>query len=401
MDIIKLIIIFALILILLAFKKPLWLAIGASIILSFFIFRIPIKDAVSISIHSVFSWSTISVILSFYTITFLQRMLESRNSLLEAESAINDLFRNRRITAMLAPIFIGLLPSAGAVYICGAIVDSACGDMLSKEDKTFVTSYYRHIPESFLPTYSSILIALGLTGIAASSFILSMLPVVALLIALGYLFYLRKLPKGIDGDCTVTKGDALKKLGKNLWTIFAAIVIIIAFNIPVYMVTPGVIVAAFFIHRFKFKEIKPFFISAFELKIVVNTFLIMIFKDILTYTGVISQLPAIFSSLPIPTYVAFALIFFFGAIIGGATAIIVLCLPLAYAAIPSGGVALMMLLMSCSYCAMQMSPTHICLALVTDYFKTSMGDLLKRTLPVMMIFFVAILIYYNVLIFIL
>jgi hypothetical protein len=260
-----------------------------------------------------------------------------------------------------------------------------------------VTSYYRHIPESFLPTYSSILIALGFTGIAASSFILSMLPVEALLIFLGYFFYLRKIPKAVEGDRTASKSDALKKLAKSLWTIFAAIIIIIAFNQPVYIVTPIIVVVAFFFYRFSLKEISPFFVSAFEIKIVVNTFLIMIFKDILTYTGVISQLPSVFSALPIPTFLAFALIFFFGTIIGGSTAIIVLCLPLAYAAIPSGEVALMMLLMSSSYCSMQISPTHICLALVTDYFKTSMGDLLKRTLPIVIIIFLAILMYYNVL----
>lgn len=398
MDLIKLIIVFALILVLLAWKKPLWMAITGSIVLSFILYGVPLKTGTSIVYDAVLSWSTISVILSFYTITFLQRMLEKRNLLSTAEVSLNNLFKNRRITSMLAPVFIGLLPSAGAVYICGSIVDSSCSDSLSKEDKTFVTSYYRHIPESFLPTYSSILIALELTGITAGSFIICMLPVVFLLVTLGYLFYLRKVPKEIISDEKVTRSNAFKSLSWSLWTIFAAIIIIIVFNVEVYIATPIVIAAAFFVYRFSLKEIRPFFISAFELKIVVNTFLIMIFKGILTYTGVINQLPDLFNSLPIPTYLAFALIFFFGTIVGGSTAIIVLCLPLAYAAVPSGGVAFMMLLMSSSYCAMQISPTHICLALVTEYFKTSMGDLLKRTVPVILIFFIGVLLYYNILV---
>ena len=57
----------------------------------------------------------------------------------------------------------------------------------------------------------------------------------------------------------------------------------------------------------------------------------------------------------------------------------------------------MMLLMSSSYCAMQVSPTHVCLALVTEYFHTGMGDLLKRTLPVILIFFFLVLLYYRTL----
>ncbi len=397
MELLKLLLVFIVILILLALKRPLWLAITGSIILAFLIFKIPVTNAVSIAYDSVFCWSTISIILSFYTITFLQRMLEKRNLLLAAEASLNNLFRNRRITAMLAPVFIGLLPSAGAVYICGSIVDSSCGNYLSKEDKTFVTSYYRHIPESFLPTYSSILIALGLSGVETGSFILAMLPAVFILVFLGYFLYLRKIPKEITRESGVTKSEAFGLLIRSLWSILAAIVLIIVFHMEVYIATPIVILGAFLTYHFNLKEIRPFFLSAFEPKIIVNTMLIMIFKGILTYTGVISLLPDLFSSLPVPTYLAFALIFFIGTIIGGSTAIIVLCLPLAFAAIPDGGAALMMLLMSSSYCAMQISPTHICLALVTDYFKTSMGDLLKRTLPVILIFFAAVILYYNIL----
>lgn len=397
MELIKLLLVFIVILVFLAFKKPLWLAITCSILLAFVLYQVPIAKAGSIIIDSVFCWSTFSIILSFYTITFLQRMLEKRNLLLAAESSLNNLFQNRRITAMLAPIFIGLLPSAGAVYICGSIVDSSCGNYLSKEDKTFVTSYYRHIPESFLPTYSSILIALGLAKIETGSFIISMLPAVFILVFLGYIFYLRKIPKQIETQESSSKLEAFKLLIKSLWTIAVAIILIIAFHLDVYIATPIVILGAYFTYRFNLKEIRPFFLSAIEPKIIINTILIMIFKGILTYTDVITLLPDVFSSLPIPTYLAFAMIFFLGSIIGGSTAIIVLCLPLAYAAIPNGGVALMMLLLSCSYCAMQISPTHICLALVTDYFKTSMGDLLKRTLPIILIFMVSVLIYYNIL----
>lgn len=397
LELIKLLLVFLVILVLLWLKRPLWQAIACSILLSFFIFQIPAFRICSILWRAVFSMSTGTILLSFYTITFLQRMLEKRNLLMTAESSLNHLFHNRRITTILAPIFIGLLPSAGAVYICGSIVDSSCGDYLSKEDKTFVTSYYRHIPESFLPTYSSILIALGLAGVETGDFLLSMLPAVGILIFLGYIFYLRKIPREITNDEGMSKKAAFGQLSNSLWTIAAAIILIIAFHLEVYIATPLVIAAAFFFYRFSIAEIKPFFLSALEPKIIVNTLLIMIFKEVLTYTDVISQLPDLFSALPIPTYLAFALIFFFGSIIGGSTAIIVLCLPLAFAAIPNGGAALMMLLMSSSYCAMQVSPTHVCLALVTEYFHTGMGDLLKRTLPVILIFFFLVLLYYRVL----
>jgi hypothetical protein len=81
-------------------------------------------------------------------------------------------------------------------------------------------------------------------------------------------------------------------------------------------------------------------------------------------------------------------VFLIGTIVAGIQAIIALGIPLAFAAIPSGGTALMVLLMSMSYIAMQVSPTHICLALVTESFGTSFLDLVKRTIPVMLCFLV-------------
>lgn len=51
---------------------------------------------------------------------------------------------------------------------------------------------------------------------------------------------------------------------------------------------------------------------------------------------------------------------------------IALALPLAFATIPNGGLALMIMLLMCmTYIAMQVSPTHICLAIVTEAFDVS------------------------------
>lgn len=51
------------------------------------------------------------------------------------------------------------------------------GDYLSTPEKAAVTSYFRHISESFLPTYTTIFIAVGLTNgaVSVSSFVLAML----------------------------------------------------------------------------------------------------------------------------------------------------------------------------------------------------------------------------------
>ncbi len=356
----------------------------------------PVTSALIIA-KAIVKPDTLMVILTFYGITFLQRMLEKRGHLRLAERSLDSLFNNRRINASVAPMFIGLLPSAGAITICGPIVEAACGDYLSTEEKTFVTSYYRHIPESFLPTYSSILIAISLSGVKLSSFILGMLPMIALLFSLGFVFYLRKVPKNSGQQrSAIPKADVVN-LVRSLWTIVLTIVLILGFGVPVYAAVLGVIVLCFLVNRFSFKEIEPMFRSAFEAKLILSTVAIMAFKDILAATGVINTLPATLSVLPIPDFLVFALIFFVGSIISGSTAIIAICMPIAFAAIPNAGMPLLVLLMCCSYAAMQVSPTHICLAIVTEYFGTSFNSIIAKTLPVISCFICAAIGYYLIL----
>lgn len=385
--IIKLCLVFVVIVTILWMKRPLFWAISGGIGAAVVLYSIPVSDALSIMFKSMISKGTITVVLSFYFITFLQRMLERRNRLKQAEESLNGLFNNRRINASTAPAVIGLLPSAGAMTICAEIVKSSCKDYLSDEDMTCVTSFYRHIPESFLPTYSSILIALTISGVGAGAFVLAMLPLVAALFFIGYLFYLRKVPKATGQIPEGGKKKAAKTLLRSLWSIILIVVLIIAFNIPVYVATPLVVVLNIFVDRLKLNEIKPMFKTAFEPIIICNTVLIMMFKDIITFTGVIHELPVFFSGFSIPMPLVFALIFFFGTIISGSNAIIPLCMPMAIAAIPGAGLPLLILLISASYAAMQISPTHVCLFIAAESFKVDIGALVKRNIPMILMFF--------------
>ena len=53
--------------------------------------------------------------------------------------------------------------------------------------------------------------------------------------------------------------------------------------------------------------------------------------------------------------------------------------------------------MGFSFAASQMTPTHVCLAVVTEYFGISLGALLKKTLPVMLTYCVILVGYYLLL----
>ena len=101
--------------------------------------------------------------------------------------------------------------------------------------------------------------------------------------------------------------------------------------------------------------------------------------------------------LPIPNYLTLALLFFFGTLVASSTAVGSAFIPLAFSMIPDGGVTLLVLLMGFSYAAAQMSPTHVCLAVVTEYFGVTMGAVIKKILPVVSTYCVILLGYYLLL----
>ncbi len=112
---------------------------------------------------------------------------------------------------------------------------------------------------------------------------------------------------------------------------------------------------------------------------------------------VIAKLPEVFSRLPIPTYLVFALIYFFGTVVCGSTAMIVVCTGIAFSAMPDGGMPLMVLLNTFAYLAMQISPTHVCLTVVADHFHISLGALIRKTILSVLILSVITIGYYLVL----
>lgn len=400
LDIVKLVIIFTGIVFFIKLKKPLYISILVGAIISIILYRIPVITSLQLAFKSCTSRDTISLVLAFYTITYVQRMMEKRGHLLLAEKSLDNIFNSRRINAMIAPFVIGLLPSAGAVLIAAPIVQNASGDYLTREEQTFVTSYYRHISEAFLPTYSSILLALDLSGVDMTKFVVGMLPMVAILFVLGYVFYVRKIPKSTEINHSKNKKEDIANLVISLWPIAVTITIILTMKIPVYMAVIPVIIVSAILNRFSVDELIPMVKTAFETKLIVSTVMIMIFKELLTFTGVIGRLPEYFEKLPIHPAIIFSLIFVIGTLVAGSQAIIALALPLAFATIPDGGLALMILLMCMTYIAMQVSPTHICLAIVTEAFDISFIELVKKTFPILVIF-TAITAIYSYLLFIL
>jgi len=389
-------VVFLVIIVLLAVRRPLYQAVLGGLIATAVLFRMPPADIAGSALRVFTDWGSLSVLLSMYLISLLARLLGARKQIEFAQQDLNGLFHNRRINAAGAPLFIGLLPSAAAMILCSDIVKDATDGYLKPEEQALVTSWFRHIPESTLPTYSGVLLMATLSGVPLNRFIPAMLLPILVLALLGYLPYLRRLPKDPGTPRSENRARDAVNLVRHLWTLLLILILIIAFRVGVVPALAGVIAVALAVYRFRPREILDILKGAFDWKLLLNTFLVLALKEFLAWTGVLELLPGLFSTLPIPTYLIFCLLFFVGGIISGSNGIIAMGTPLAFAAL-DGGVPLMVLLMCVCHAASQVSPVHVCLVVAADYFHIPLGSLIRRAFPLALGLCAFAIVYYKVL----
>lgn len=370
------------ILLLLKMKKPLYAAVSVGSIVAVLLYGIPWKEAGNLVLRGAFQKETLELLAAFYGINLLQKSMEIVGKEQEGQDDLSLLFPSRRISIMVVPFLIGLLPSAGALFLAAPVVERISRNYLTKAEKAFVTSYYRHISESFLPTYSYIILAVNLSGGNMGMFQAAMMPSVLVLFLFGYLFYIRKIPNMTYANMEEQESRLvhIRQLLRQYWAILLLVVVILAARIPVYVAVYPVVVLYIFFHRFRFGDIKETVIFAWQLPIILDTIIIMIFKEILLYSDIFGKIPEYLETVNMPPIFVFMLLFFAGTLIMGSQATIALGIPLAFAGIPDGGVGLLVLAVGAAFIASQMSPTHVCLTIAVEYFHCSFWDLVKKTL---------------------
>ena len=397
MELLYLMISFIAIVIMIIMRRPLWQAIMAGIFLLIIFFNIPAYKCFFIVSNVVLKWSSLSVLVSLYLVTYLQKLMSSAKMIEMAQKDLNGLFNNRVINTSGAPLVIGLLPSAAAMILCGDIVKSYTDGYLNREEQAFVTSWIRHIPESSLPTYSGVLVMMTFSGISLQKFMPCMIIPVVTLFLLAYIPYLRKLPVDTGYPESENKLADLKNLLYHLWPLIMIIVLLLVFKLSVVLSVLISIIAFAAIEKVPFANLKQLFLKSFEKKLLLNTFFVLTLKEFIEYSGTLQNIPAILSKLPIPPYLIFCLLFFFCGALSGSSASIALGAPLAFSAIPDGGVPLMVVLLCMSHASSQISPAHVCLTIASEYYDISFGSLVKKTLPATIAFCMIMIIYYHVL----
>ena len=131
------------------------------------------------------------------------------------------------------------------MILCSEIVKDATDGYLKPKEQAFVASWFRHIPESTLPTYTSVLLMLTLSGVEISQFMAGMIIPVITLASLGYFTYLRRIPKETGTPRSQSRIRDLMHLFQHLWSLLLILVLILGLG---FEVVTSVLISLSLIH---------------------------------------------------------------------------------------------------------------------------------------------------------
>ncbi|MBS6396868.1 MAG: DUF401 family protein [Clostridiales bacterium] len=382
MILLNLCIIFFAIILLIRLKMPLWGAVLSASLLTAVLFHITPTILLERTLHTILGKSCIELLLITYGLILLQNLMDTHSMLARAEEGLMELSSNPRLESIVSPVISGLLPSPAAVLMAGTMLQRRYKNVLSNDTLAFITTYFRHIPEALLPVYTNVILICAVTRTPEWLFLLLMLPYTISNILVPYFIYLKPL----HFTCTPNyrakpKFRSVREIMSNLWPVFLIICSILILHINAAVSVYLTLILFILQNRISLSSLMHFFKKAFNRNMLLMVATILIFTDILNYTGAPSSLLNACENISVPLFLVYGFVVFAGSIVSNFTAMVPAVFPLAVSS-GSSSIAMVIYLASLGHLASQLCPTHICISLCADQFHISINDIFRKTIPV-------------------
>jgi len=329
----------------------------------------------------------------------LSRLMEVKGLLTSLTATLERL--GPRLAMHFVPATIGLVPMpAGALVSATALRDLSNRMGLAPERVTFINYWFRHIWESSLPVYPAIIATSIILSVQLSSVTLTLLPMTALVIALGTFSSYRMLQhrKRYQTEERMSKRSIVYDLLRASWPILLIVALVLA-GVDAVVAFPLALVLLACQQKAKWPELKTALKYGADLQILFLLYAVMLFKATIEGAGAAYALFSDMQHIGLPTPVLLAFLpFLTGFATGISMGFVGISLPLLVPFIALGsqfnGYALVLAYIS-GYVGVLLSPVHLCLILSTEYFKASLAGVYRLILPPLLaIEAVAVFIYY-------
>ena len=195
--------IISLIVILIVARKnlPLALLCGA-IILG--LFTLPLVSILDEIIHTFTDLSIILLALAMGVIPMIGGAMRQSGQM---DDLVNNLRIGRKGLMALSPAIMGLLPMPGGALLSAPILEKG-GEGVADDLKSVINNWFRHLFVMIYPLSPALIASAKISNLNLYTAALSLLPVFAFALFLGYIFFIRK----VHGNIIYSSSFSLKKL---------------------------------------------------------------------------------------------------------------------------------------------------------------------------------------------
>ncbi len=329
---------------------------------------------------------TYDILLALYFVMCLEIELRISGTLSGMVNALRRVFSSAKALLALMPAFLGLLPSLGGARFSAPIVDELSENLsISSDHKAAINFWFRHIFEFSSPIIPGMIMACSIAGVPFSEFLKHLSWLTVLAFSVGWFILIRplRLPETpLEKSSDDRKKHETTDLLLALSPVISTFLLVVFLDMNASLAMGAVTFLLFFVLRAtdRFVSIRDAIVGAFDKKMMLNVICILYFIQILTVTGILPEIVAAFQASPLPVPVIIACVsFIIGLLTGMSQGHVAIVMPIV-AAMGTGNLDLAGIAMAFGVAGQMLTPTHMCLVVTVDYFRSNFFGTLRPIL---------------------
>ncbi len=323
------------------------------------------------------------LVIALYLVICLEIELRRSGCLTGMVQALYRMFSGPKFTLAVMPAFLGLLPSVGGARFSAPIVEEASkGLQITQENKAAINFWFRHIFEFSSPIVPGMILACGIAGVKVGDLIIHLGWLTILAFVLGWIVMVRPIHV-VKNERSLESAQEAHRHNVDfilaLAPVIVNVVLMVAFELNASVAMAIVVFAMFPVLMIfnRYVNLKEVFVGALDYKMFANIICILLFIQLLDCTGLLAQIVSSFESsvLPVPVIIG-CIAFIVGVLTGISQGHIAIVMPIV-AALSMGDLDLVGVAMVFGVAGQMITPTHVCLTITVDYFKSDFFKTLK------------------------
>ncbi|MCS7125928.1 MAG: DUF401 family protein [Aigarchaeota archaeon] len=292
-----------------------------------------------------------------------------------------------RFAAFSTPAVIGLLPMPGGAYVSAVVVDPLYESMgLSRDLKTFINYWFRHLWITTWPLYQGVILASGLLGLPTSYIMMLNMPITLAALISGLLIGIKEINKS-----KTMVGKASEKNFKKIihvWPFLLIAILTIGLNLNIALsiaITVIFFILAYRPSRDRLVHALKYSINPTLIGVIVFSF---IFSEFIKESNVANYLTELLKG-----YAELA-VFLIPLVIVMGTGVEFTYISLAFPPLaPLFNPERLLLAFAGGFMGAMLTPAHACLVMSAEYYKTELPKTYRFILPTTILTTALVLVY--------